>query len=191
VFWFLFAFTNTFEKALLLELKLFRTSLLKKRREKSKIIAIHFRGGDHYMNAPKNTTVEEDKRLELSHIHSLIACAANATEYNSTILLVADNDVVKRIAIKYYRHSVYTSRVKPFHTDRDKSDSLVDTIGTWVDMMLLSMSDYIVLSHSGFGTLASQIGMYRKDQIISSKTCLENVNYHPMDIKARVLFRNN
>ena len=189
VFWLLFALSDELQSTLLDELKLFNEWLLLHNRIGIPVIALHFRGGDHYMDTPIQTIYEGDKRLQLSNVHSLISCADKLANRSATILLVADNNLVKRIAMRNYPDRVYTSTVTPFHTDRVGIASTNGTLGTWADLLLLSLCDGIVLSHSGFGTLAAQIGMYDESQIKRHKECLPDVKTHPMDIKGTILFK--
>ena len=190
VFWFLFALSDDLQSTLIGELKLFNEWLLLHSRIDIPVIAVHFRGGDHYMDVPIQTINEGDKRLQLSNVHSLISCADKLANRSATILLVADNNLVKRFALRNYPDRVYSSTVNPFHTDRVGIASINGTLGTWADLLLLSLCDGIVLSHSGFGALAAQIGMYDESQIKKHDDCLPDVKFHPMDIKGRILFKN-
>jgi len=139
-------------------------------------VAIHFRGGDHYMNVAKDFQL--DKRLEISSLHKMIACAdkiAANTSHAPTIILCADSIEAKTYAIRHYGDRLYSSSIVPFHSDREGSDQGNGTLGSWTDILLLAAADGIVLSSSGYGILAAQIGMYDHTKIITHAECLGKV----------------
>jgi len=67
--------------------------------------------------------------------------------------------------------------------DRDKKrgedDTLEGTLGTWVDMLLLALSDAVVLSRSGYSESAAEIGMFPSERILRWKQCLNWVDGPP------------
>lgn len=144
-------------------------------------IAVHFRGGDHYLDV-RETNMKLDKRLEVTSLHQFISCAdkiAGAGSQPPTIFLCADSSEVKSFAKKFYGERVYSSSVNPFHSDRapnsstsgDKWYARNGTLGSWADLLLLGMADGIVMSSSGYSVLASQIAMYSRDQIMTFDEC--------------------
>lgn len=172
VFWFLFSISLPLQNSVENELKHLSDWSKQNNRSHSEIVAIHFRGGDHYMNV--TSAYRGDKRLELSALHKMISCADRLARNFSeppTILLCADSEAAKAYAVKYYGARLYASKITSFHSDREGKDVGNGTLGTWVDVMLLGLADGIVLSSSGFGVLAAQIGMYSHSQIMTHDDC--------------------
>lgn len=172
IFWFLFSISPPLQISIERELRAFAEWMNATNRSHISTVAIHFRGGDHYMNVGQEHRGE--KRMELTQLHNMIACAEKI-ERNSpelpTIFLCADSQAAKAYAKTHYGDRVYTSSIIPFHTDREGADPGNGTMGTWTDLMLLGLADGIVLSSSGYGVLAAQIGMYDRAQIITSGEC--------------------
>lgn len=171
VFWFLFSISDELKRSIENELQAFRMWATANNRSHMKTIAIHFRGGDDHMklqNAPP------DHRMEFSHLHRMVECADRLAGNNEqpNIFLSSDSTEVKELAQQHYGHRMYISRILPFHTDKTTIDTYNGTLGSWTDIFLLALADGIVLSKSGFGVLAAQIGMYNRSQIIFANECM-------------------
>ena len=172
VFWYLFSVSFQLQSSVEHELELFIDWTNAHNRSHFPTVAIHFRGGDHYMNVAKES-YKGDKRLELTSLHKMIRCADKLSSSGPpTIFLCADSTAAKEYAISHYGHRLYTSNVVPFHSDRGGIDPGNGTLGSWTDILLLALADGIVLSSSGYGVLAAQIGMYDRTQVITSAKCL-------------------
>jgi hypothetical protein len=129
------------------------------------------------MNVAKDH--KADKRLEIAAIHKMISCADSLSKSTTsglpTIFLCSDSVLVKEYAKKVYGERLYISSLIPFHSDREGVDPGNGTLGTWTDIIMLGLADGIVLSSSGYGVLAAQIGLYNQSQIVTSSQCKQSM----------------
>uniref|UniRef100_A0A7S4JH47 GT23 domain-containing protein n=1 Tax=Guillardia theta TaxID=55529 RepID=A0A7S4JH47_GUITH len=166
-FWHLFSLNDELTNAVLGEVRSLNT--LKQSRS---IIACHIRIGDIAMG------VGSDHRVKgtLADIgRRVMVCAsylARKLKFQQFVtVLVSDSNALKQLFQSQFPNMSYVSKYPPYHTDRGRSNSVSGSLGSWVDTMLLALSDAVILSPSGFGAVAAQIGLFLRDEIAYIDEC--------------------
>jgi hypothetical protein len=126
-----------------------RRRLLKSRRH----VGLHFREGDHAMFPG-----DQDRRG-----HSIDKCLhmANTFFLSQDVYLVSDSTEIKT---QHQNASIIVSPATPYHVDKNPYD-FDKIMSVFVDLLMLSSMNAIVLTSSGFGALAALIGGYRPSHI--------------------------
>jgi hypothetical protein len=176
-FWYLFAIGKRLENTMVEELNRFQAWKVAHGRTGNPTVGVHIRSGDKAMNLGEDVRVGivgKDGALRV------MECAlkwSNAIGLeNATFLLVSDNQESREVAISILPGQVWSTSAVSFHTDKPVGDVLLGTISSWVDLLLLSLTDAIVLSPSGFGEASSNIGMFPKERVLTPEECIRNLN---------------
>lgn len=172
-FWYLFAFGDELEVSLSSELSRLDAWKREHSRRQHPTVAVHIRAGDHAMRVGN---LVYDSAGE-SGAETIMGCALRWSQAvgfeDANFVVVSDSEESKRLAEEMFPGRVFASSSVPFHTDKSAHDSLTGTLGSWVDMLLLALSDAIVLSRSGFGESAAEIGMFPPERVLRWEQCVE------------------
>lgn len=177
-FWALFKIGKDLKTALGIYENRFRQWLLANKYEH--VVGIQIRFGDKYMYS--NNTYS-DTRLGVVHtmddvLDNFIACAKRLEVSSSPVayLLTTDTEKMKKTARR--RENVYVNEIIPRHTGLEgeenswisgSNDAKVSMIESFVELLMLSKSDGMVLSRSGFSITACELGLFdiRKKQTLT------------------------
>jgi hypothetical protein len=172
-FWYLFAIGKRLENKLLEELNRFQAWKVAHGRTENPTVGVHIRSGDKAMG------VGDDVRIGTvgdEGAFRVMGCALKWSREigleNATFLVVSDTPKSRELAVSFLPGQVWSSSAVPFHTDKSRGDRLMGTISSWVDLLLLALTEAIVLSPSGFGEAASNIGMFPRQRVLTSLECI-------------------
>ena len=131
--------------------------------ENASSVGLHLRLGDSNMNAGRGRESKDDDVLLIME-----RCAYEVhTKFSGKTFLVvtSDSERVRQKVGRWNWTAVYKTTAKPFHVDKTtfstKTKGMEGMISAFVDVMILSLQDFLLLSGtSGFGYLAESIGRY-------------------------------
>ena len=119
-------------------------------------------------------------------MEAALLCAARWAEEmgleEASFVVVSDSQEFKRLATELLPGRVYASATVPFHTDKSVGDALGGAVGAWVDMLLLALSDAAVISRSGFGESAAQIGLFPEGRVLRWQDVCFHDNGEPRNV---------
>eukprot|EP00802_Teleaulax_amphioxeia_P007826 Tamp_07834.p1 GENE.Tamp_07834~~Tamp_07834.p1 ORF type:complete len:481 (+),score=5.33 Tamp_07834:96-1538(+) len=171
IWWYLFKIGQRLKMRLVEELQRLYLWKRERRLENAFSIALHVRAGDTNMKAGQGREARDSAAL----VHQIERCAADfAQEINGQyhLVLVSDSEQVKSLVRSWQWTQVYIARTKPFHIDKSRAHSKVETMeaatSVLVDLFLLAFQDALLLSGtSGYGYMAQGVGMHLAKNVVS------------------------
>jgi len=176
IWWYCFTIASRLEHAILIELKDFKKWKEARGREKLKVIAVHVRVGDVMSGYIQKDKVPVGPSLDILAT-KCTKCAVRTAEsmgfVNAAILLVSDSQIIKTRFRSIAHGRVWTPGTQSGHIEKStQSLSGADLyFGALVDIFLLSLSDALIKSESGFSNLSHGLGMYPPDRVSTFASC--------------------
>ena len=164
IWWYLFRIGLQLQERLVLEFKHLHAWKGERKLERALSMGMHVRAGDSHMQAGNGRENQDISAL----VARLEVCAHNFSRVNSGhesfLIVVSDSERVKELIGRWDWLHVYSSRIKPFHIDRNHvaKEKMVDAaMSVFVDFLFLAFQDALLLSGtSGYGFLAQSVGLF-------------------------------
>jgi len=144
----------------------------------SPLLGIHIRTSDHHFG------VSNPHSYRSRNTSSFFVCAIRQSTFIRDYInpkltklkwfLAADDQAVKNMAIKKYRHKIVTLGIKPRHLEYDRTkDTVLRDVLT--DAFLLAESNFLILtSTSSLSILVAAVGLHGEETIADGELCLVN-----------------
>jgi hypothetical protein len=174
--WSLFRIGGDLEKAVVHQMRTMHSWKQQYGRLKQPVVAVHIRVGDvasGMTGAPASVAVL--KMLENIADNSLACVTSIAGKVgfsNATILVISDSPFVRKRLSQAQPWRVWSTEIVPAHFEKSRHrDQKARVIETMVDLLMMSISDFLVKSQSGFANLAQAIGMFSVNDVFFLRNC--------------------
>lgn len=191
MFWGLFQLGEDLQARLKEALERFGAWKVTLQRTRLPVIAVHFRAGDKFLginsgfSGDLNPLIKDLMSKGQSAVEEMFKCATLLEQRlglnNATFLFISDRAQSRKEAVAWNPKRVYTTSASPYHAGLSslKGEDEGPYTSVWIDMLLASLADAIVVSpstfrgtkSSGFSLVSSEVGMFRSEEILSGWEC--------------------